>query len=1041
MTFSRPGIGKTNIATGNNLGNTPTVRLPSGPQRSPDAKLRLDEKAPQKAYSNELNRYREIKSFLSFFSDAVVPFVDKELDRQAKNELGKFIDDNPDALDPRNQSQELMDARTQLSPRAQNAAIDAQGLWASQNYQAVLRAEVSKPERVVALSKPGDDPETVKARATALNEAKAAAAAVFPNPYQRLKYAEQAGRAEASVSNEFYKKRINSVAEKSAQSQAQGFAGYISGTASIAEKASIQSEGGQTYTYDSMLTAIQSGVAEINTQNLGRPALRPIITGIELAIEKETDTKKQLELIETVRDVFDRNEILSADGLDIGRIADDKGITLLDYLESRKEEIKKDDDEESYNEALMKIARLQDQGRIQEAEEVRRNASFHNPEYFVRLKGAEVEGRRMPTIEMETNENSFRARVREGETWAQLMPEIETARAQGLVTQAFVARSGEAAITETRDPDYGRSAESKAARKQVMSTAGKDMLINGFYGPQGYFASLSKEDRDQIEKEQARVAAGKCSGIDIGTPFADNIKLQYELEVQGLLAEKIREKMDANEDWSPRELQAEVQKEYLAKRWAEANPPGSAPPSKQEQYIKFEGNAAKSIMSATQANGGNLTIPEIAIYGPTLEQWKSENPDKNFNDLRAADKQNLIIKSYENMEIFDKSKGETRRITRQEAEEKFDNLIKQIEKQIDEKGSTPGFTRTGLPNQAERIERMNERKKRFPNAPSDPNSPVYDTTGERFQQAGELIQGGIDNLKKANDFFNKKVLLPAVEWIFDQQDKAVESRFGTESEGDQSNAGDDVVEFFNSGGFGEKALEVAGGMLNIIAGASPATAGQLENATPESLNALREAWPRRNVSIETPPLPQVAAATPSRYIPNAITNDKHEMFVLIGIAEGTRTAGGGYTKAYYGHGDRGDGNFNRGTVSGGRNNNLSPQQIDRKWMGILTQRMTLAVPVLRALGLQPGTAGYNRMMFNILDMSVQSPLASEGFLRKLSQLRRQNFTVEAIAKARADSYFNPQTGRLEANGFNNDYKLLFKDQRSRAGVFDYRSRL
>ena len=163
--------------------------------------------------------------------------------------------------------------------------------------------------------------------------------------------------------------------------------------------------------------------------------------------------------------------------------------------------------------------------------------------------------------------------------------------------------------------------------------------------------------------------------------------------------------------------------------------------------------------------------------------------------------------------------------------------------------------------------------------------------------------------------------------------------------------------------------------------------------------------------------------------------------MLIGVAEGTRTAGGGYTKAYYGHSDPGDANLNRGTVSGGRGNNLSPQQIDRKWMRILTSRTQQATPALRAAGLQPGTAGYNRMMFNVLDLSVQAPAAVRGFLSQLGQMRSQKFTVEAIARARADSFFNPTTGRLEAGGFNNSYQRLFKDQRARAGVFDYRRRL
>jgi hypothetical protein len=110
-------------------------------------------------------------------------------------------------------------------------------------------------------------------------------------------------------------------------------------------------------------------------------------------------------------------------------------------------------------------------------------------------------------------------------------------------------------------------------------------------------------------------------------------------------------------------------------------------------------------------------------------------------------------------------------------------------------------------------------------------------------------------------------------------------------------------------------------------------------------------------------------------------------------------------------------------------------------MNQLTRLQTKVRPALLAYGLQPGTQGFNRTMFNILDLYVQSPLAAEGLIQNLQPVAKQGFTIEAIAKARADSYFNPRTGRLEAGGFGNSYQRLFQDQRSRAGVYDYRRRL
>ena len=125
--------------------------------------------------------------------------------------------------------------------------------------------------------------------------------------------------------------------------------------------------------------------------------------------------------------------------------------------------------------------------------------------------------------------------------------------------------------------------------------------------------------------------------------------------------------------------------------------------------------------------------------------------------------------------------------------------------------------------------------------------------------------------------------------------------------------------------------------------------------TPEGLQALRQSWHYGQQGLNTAPLPQVAVNTPVRYAPIAINSDKHELFVMVGVAEGTRTASGGYTKAYYGHSDPGDGNWNRGTVSGGRGTNASPQMVDRRWMGTLTNVQQRMRGPLIASGLEPGT--------------------------------------------------------------------------------------
>jgi hypothetical protein len=201
-------------------------------------------------------------------------------------------------------------------------------------------------------------------------------------------------------------------------------------------------------------------------------------------------------------------------------------------------------------------------------------------------------------------------------------------------------------------------------------------------------------------------------------------------------------------------------------------------------------------------------------------------------------------------------------------------------------------------------------------------------------------------------------------------------------------------------------------------------------------NANKERMP---MSLRDGPLPQIAALAPVRPLPLAIASDMHPWFVAIGINEGTRTANGGYTKNYFGHVDPGDGNRNVGTVSGGgsRGGGGSPQVVDRIWAGKLTNQAMAAAPVLMSNGVSRDTVGFHRIMFNYLDLYVQAPAAAGSFIQKLPQIMKGGLTIEAIAKARADSFYYPD-GRW---GGVWPYPRMLQDQRSRAGSFDYKKRL
>lgn len=245
----------------------------------------------------------------------------------------------------------------------------------------------------------------------------------------------------------------------------------------------------------------------------------------------------------------------------------------------------------------------------------------------------------------------------------------------------------------------------------------------------------------------------------------------------------------------------------------------------------------------------------------------------------------------------------------------------------------------------------------------------------------------------------------------------------------------------------ELARQVVGGGLAVLArvpDAAPTPAAAKPNLADmvinsENLSAMASLWRNeRPMSVQTPALPQVVASAPATPVPLAISSDRHPIMVAIGINEGTRTPDGGYTKAYFGHRDPGNGKLNIGTVSGQQGG--SPQSSDRRWMGILTNTSVKVTPLLQRMGIPQNSVGFNRLLFNALDLAVQAPAALPDFLKRLPRIVQAGVTIEAIAKARADSFFNPATGRLEAGGFGNNYARLLADQRSRAGTFDYRRR-
>lgn len=155
--------------------------------------------------------------------------------------------------------------------------------------------------------------------------------------------------------------------------------------------------------------------------------------------------------------------------------------------------------------------------------------------------------------------------------------------------------------------------------------------------------------------------------------------------------------------------------------------------------------------------------------------------------------------------------------------------------------------------------------------------------------------------------------------------------------------------------------------------------------------------------------------------------------IALGMAEGTRTVDGGKTSAYWGHTDPGNGKHNLGSFSyqhGAR----TPEEADF----LQLQRLYQYTAALQEY------AAANNMQLTLIelmagiDLANQAPLAAQHYLANLQQLKARGFVgMDAILEARAYSYINPATGRLEASGFDNNWQWLRYDQARRIAAIQH----
>ncbi|MEM7064960.1 MAG: hypothetical protein AAF572_17595 [Cyanobacteria bacterium P01_B01_bin.77] len=187
--------------------------------------------------------------------------------------------------------------------------------------------------------------------------------------------------------------------------------------------------------------------------------------------------------------------------------------------------------------------------------------------------------------------------------------------------------------------------------------------------------------------------------------------------------------------------------------------------------------------------------------------------------------------------------------------------------------------------------------------------------------------------------------------------------------------------------------------------------------------------PTQDVVALSPPKPVL---THQSNLPTWIYKGGSKSLVarVIGSAEGTRTANGQPTRAYYGHTDPGNGVWNMGTFSY-QHGAHSPEEADRKQLKRLERQG-------KQIARQANQAELNMSLgeiLNGLDLANQSPRAAleqGGYVDRLVQAKQHGMKHgDAIVWARTYSYLDPATQRWNAPGLGNTLPSIRKDQNRR----------
>ncbi len=907
-----------------------------------------------------------------------------EFERRAKREAGTVLDAYPAEEITGGGNQEAIDAMNSLSPRAKDFVVEAQAAGAVSTYATALRAAYNNNEQVFT---PGSTPEAEQIRATAKAAAREEAREIsglsrLP-AYQTTVNAKALMEAEGKINGDLYKSRI--FAESKLREGALAEAGgkiLSTNFTQISRAAATTEDGDAVERMGSRGLLEQITAASAKTEGVFGQANNLARSIAEAATTMNPREQQQLYAeMKRQRD----NPLIAVDGTtDLWNVPlNDQGTTLSQLLDERELESQAGADAYTKKELGAKLIRLTMEGKSEEAEQLLANSFdlLNDPANWTALAQLKTREENRITPQMRTNANDIEESILKGETTA-----VDAA------LNLFASDPGQVSRT------YLNGLLARARREKELGQTGNSPDKPAF---DAYNTMKGSPDNALIDQQFKAELLANISNPTRGvgqerelTLEARGFLIDAETDQRDAYIEIYNETREAGEPIDPLKIYKAATARAMAKfKEKVAVSDTSGPLGLVKETATYSNNAQAAIDKATIANGGKLSIPLEALSESV--RIKLEEQGKDFNSISLADKTLLLADSFAGQTILVKGKLAT--MTPEMAQKQAEAILQRAKK-VGANSPGPGVPqRVPVTEQEEKVAEEQAKAEGY-------QSPAYRATSQILDNATQYIQKDLE----------RDSGIPLLE---------------------------NIKKWFNNDGMGEQSMNYVGGFLNMVTGAAPANAGPLTYGDDDGVAAFRQAWRFGSQGLKTAPLPQVAPGTQVRVVPAAVGNDQHELFVMIGVAEGTRTPNGGYTQAYYGHTDPGDGFSNRGTVSGGRDSGASPEMVDLRWMGTLTSVQQKIRPSLIVMGLMPGTQGYNRVMFNLMDLTVQSPVAAQDFAGKLIEVRDAGWTIEAIAKARADSFINPATGRLDAPGFGNNYQNLIKDQRSRAGVYDYRRRV